>query len=335
MITTPTKNRSFSEELQRLLPGPKAQVAWLVLLVAFVWFYWSSIEKLVWIWYTEEDYQHGFFVPIFAVALLWLRRDMIVPFAGRGSWWGLPFFAVWAAMLWAAVYFRFESLPEMSMIPFFAGMALFVGGWQGLRWAWPAVVFLIFMIPLPGAVQGLASQELQRVATKLSVTTIQTFGIPAIAQGNVIQLTDIPEKPLEVAQACSGLRMMMLFFAICVGMAFLSKKPLWERLFLVASAIPIAVVSNATRIVLTAVLCKVAFHWPSIISVDTAFKFMHDMAGYLMMPIGLILLWIEIYLLSKLLIMPLPERPLVVGRLATEEAVKTGGKRIARNKRRG
>jgi len=287
------------------------------------------------VWYSQEDYQHGFFVPIFALVLLWLRRDMIVPFAGRGSWWGLPFFALWAAMRWAAVYFRFESLPEMSMIPFFAGLALFVGGWQGLRWAWPAVVFLIFMIPLPGAAQGLASQQLQRIATKMSVFTIQTFGIPSLAQGNAIQLTSMPEKPLEVAQACSGLRMMMLFFAICIGMAFLSRKPLWERLLLIVSAAPIAVASNVIRIVMTAALCDIAYRWPSIISEETAYAFMHKTAGYLMMPIGLILLWIEMYLLSMLLISPLPERPLVVGRLAAEEAVKTNGKRVARIKGRG
>ncbi len=329
MATTPTTNRSFSEEMQRLLPGPKVMAAWLALAVVFVWFYWSSIEKLIRIWYSEEDYQHGFFVPIFALALLWLRREMIIPFQGRGSWWGAPFFALWAVMLWAAVYFRFESLPEMSMIPFFAGLALFVGGWQGLRWAWPAVVFLIFMIPLPGAVQGFASQELQRLATRLSVFVIQTLGIAAVAQGNVIQLTD---KPLEVARACSGLRMMMLFFAICIGAAFVVRKPLWEKLLTVASAAPIAVASNVARIVLTAVLSDVSRQWPSVISGETASKFTHDMAGYLMMPIGLLLLWFEMYLLSKLLISPLPERPLAAGRLAVEEATKTSGKHVARNK---
>ena len=64
------------------------------------------------------------------------------------KWWGLAFLALWALMRWAAVYFNFESLPEMSMLPFFAGLALFVGGWQAFRWAWPAIVFLVFMIPL-------------------------------------------------------------------------------------------------------------------------------------------------------------------------------------------
>lgn len=334
METTPTKKRDFVDELMSLLPRPAVQAGWIILAAVFVFFYWASIFKLVTVWSINEDYQHGFFVPLFALVLLWLRRGMIANFTGRGSWWALPCFGVWAVMFWGAIYFRFESLPEMSMIPFFLGAALFIGGWQGLLWSWPAIVFLVFMIPLPGAVQALFSGELQNIATKLSIFTIQTMGIPSVAQGNVIILTDISEKPLEVAQACSGIRMLMLFFAICVGMAFLSKKPVWERLFLVASAVPIAIASNTIRIVLTGVLCEIGFLRPSLISVDTAFNFMHDAAGYMMMPIGLLLLCFEMYLLSKLLISPMTERPLVVGRLAMEESGQSSGKRTVRNKKR-
>ena len=211
---TTTKNTSLTEELKRLLPQPKVQAGWLALAVVFVWFYWSSLQYLVDTWWKQEDYQHGFVVPIFAVFLLWIRRDMIPSFGGRGSLWGLALFGLWAAMRWTSVYFNYGTLPELSMVPFFAGTALFVGGWQGLLWAWPAILFLFFMVPLPAAVQGLASEQLQKTATQLSTFVIQTIGIAAVAQGNVIQLA---ERPLEVARACSGLRMMMLFFALCIG----------------------------------------------------------------------------------------------------------------------
>jgi exosortase len=146
----------------------------------------------------------------------------------------------------------------------------------------------------------------------LSLFVIQTLGIPAVAAGHIIQVSNA-QKPLDVAEACSGLRMMMLFLAICIGAAFVVRKPLWEKLVMVVSAFPIAVASNVVRIVLTAVLCEVARHWPSLMSEDTAEKFMHDTAGLLMMPVGLLLLWAEMTLISKLLIAPLPERPLLVG----------------------
>jgi exosortase len=320
-------------ELQDLMPETPTLVAWLVLLVAFFVVYAGSIGSLFKAWVTQEDYQHGFFVPIFAVFLLWLRREMIVPFSGRGSWWGLGFLAIWLVMRLVSVYFHYGSLPEMSIVPFLAGMVLFVGGWQGLRWAWPAIVFLVFMIPLPGAAQGLVAQKLQGIATQMSGFVIQTLGIPAMVVGHTIQIKGAAE-PLDVAQACSGLRMMMLFFALSVGMAFIVKRPLWEKLLIVVSAAPIAVISNVARIVMTGVLGELAracFSKPE--TIETVCHHVHDWAGYLMMPLGLVLLWGELVLLSKLLISPLPERPLVVGGLLPEAGTQTGGERIVRIKR--
>jgi exosortase len=252
---------------------------------------------------------------------------MIPTAGGEGSLWGLAFFAVWAVMRSAAIYFNFGSLPEMSMIPFLAGTALFVGGWQGLLWAWPAIIFLFFMIPLPGAVQGLASEQLQAGATKLSTYVIQTLGIAAISQGNVIQLA---ERPLEVARACSGLRMMMLFFALCIGAAFIVKRPLWERLVMIASAAPIAVASNVARIVLTAVIYEFATLWPDLIDLDTAAELIHEWAGYMMMPIGLLLLLGEMTLLSKLMIEPV-DHALVVSPAYASEA--SSGRVVHRRRR--
>lgn len=333
MDSETAKNVSIKEELKRLLPERSVQIAWVVLAAVFVWFSWSSLRLLVNTWSTQEDYQHGFVVPLFALFLLWFRRDKIQTFTSRGSLWGLPFFAVWAAMRWVAIYYNYGTLPELSMLPFFLGVAIFVGGWQGLHWAWPSIVFLVFMLPLPAVVQDVAREYLQKGATYLSVYVIQTLGIPAVAQGNTIQLADLPDKPLEVARACSGLRMMMLFFAICVGGAFIMRKPLWERLLIVASAAPIAVLSNVLRIVLTAILYEAASQWPALIDLETWGKAIHDWAGFLMMPIGLLLLLAETTLLAKLLVDPMEDRPLVIGGTlsggtkATTEAVFRGRRR--------
>ena len=121
--------------------------------------------------------------------------------AGLEIWWALPLFGLWAVMRWVAIFFNYDCLPEMAILPFMVAMTLFVGGWQGLLWAWPSLTFLIFMTPLPAQVQGFASQQLQQMATFCSCWVIQTLGIPAMAQGNVIQLS---EKSLEVAAPAAG-----------------------------------------------------------------------------------------------------------------------------------
>jgi len=302
------------QELRKWLPDRPALVAWLAVVGVFLWTYWSSIHRLLRAWEAPE-YGHGYFVPVFAVFLLWYRRDMIDRSStNQGSLWGLPFIGLWAVMRWTAVYYAYGSLPEISLLPFLVGLTIFVGGWPALRWAWPAIGFLVFMIPLPGAVQGMLAHPLQRISTYASVYVIQTLGIPAVSQGNTIILT---EKELGVVEACSGLRMLMLFFAICFGAAFVVRKPLWEKLVIVASAIPIAVLSNVARISLTAILCEIARQWPSIISMEQADEFFHGMAGLLMMPVALLILWAELAVISKLMIAPLPERPLVANERLT------------------
>ena len=212
----------------------------------------------------------------------------------------------------------------MSILPFCAGVAIFVGGWQGFLWAWPSIVFLAFMIPLPGSIQSLFSYHLQSVATHLSVFVIQTLGIPAVAEGHTIRLTE--EHLLNVAEACSGLRMMMLFFALCVGAAFVVRRPLWEKIVIILSAAPIAVIANATRIIFTAILYQIGIQWPSVLDLSEWGGTIHDWAGYVVeMPTGMLLLWAETALLSKLML-PSVDRPLVSSSLLPDvgSATMTG-----------
>jgi exosortase len=313
--------RTWEDDLQQFTPKPAVLAALAVLGVAFCLFYRDSFWVLLGYW-KQPDYQHGPFVPLFSLFLLWWRRDMIIPFKAQGRLWGLAFFGLWALMRLLAVYFNFHSLPEMSIIPFFAGFVLIVGGRRMLLWAWPSLVFLCFMLPLPGDVQSVLSIKLQSIATKVSVFIIQTLGIPSVAEGNVIKLTD---EPLEVAQACSGLRMMMMFFALCVGAAFVIKKPLWEKLLIIVSAIPIAILGNVGRIVVTAVCIEIVRRWPSLGDAHKVQGTIHDIAGFVIeMPLGMLLLWIEMTLLSKLLIPPLEEKPLMMAGLAAAKAPSTG-----------
>lgn len=306
--------RNAKTDLEQLLPKPAVLVAWGVVGVFFVSYYWPSITYLLRVWRTQDAYEHGFFVPIFSLFLLWYRRDLILGQPLQGNLWGLPIFAFCAVMGWVANYFNYGSLPEYSMLFFFAGLALFVGGWRALRWSWPSIVFLFFMIPLPGVIQGAASLQLQGIAARGSVFVIQTLGIPAVAIGHAIQVSDSPT-PLDVAAVCSGLKMLMLFFAMCVGAAFIVKRPLWEKIVMVVSAAPIAVASNVVRIVTIALVCELARKWPALAPAKNPQEAIDFWVGIcVMMPAGLLMLWIEMTLLSKLMIEPLPDRPLIIGK---------------------
>jgi exosortase len=165
-----------------------------------------------------------------------------------------------------------------------------------LRWAGPALGFLVFMFPFPAMLENTMLIELQRRASAMSTMVLQTLGIAAARQGNTITI-DTLATPLEVAEACSGLRMLTIFGAMSVAMVMIIDRPWWDKLVILLSAVPIALASNVIRIVTTALL-YLAF------GQDTPWlnQIIHDWAGFAMMPIGLGLLWIELAILSRLTI---------------------------------
>jgi exosortase len=284
-------------------------VGLLVLLVAFIGVYHDTLARLVRSWWDVPDYVYGFVVVPFSCFLLFDRRDMFQDVTFRWSLWGIPFFALAAAMRLFAAYYNYAIVDSFSIVPMVAGVVVFVGGWPAIRWSWPAICYLAFMVPLPGFVAGMLSQRLQSIGTGISVFTLQTLGMPAVAEGNVIVLTNAR---LGVVEACSGIRMLMLFFAACVGAALLLRRDLLTRTLIVLSAIPIAVIANVTRLTVTAILYET-------VSQEIGDKVFHDLAGWFMMPLAIIILWLEVALFDRLFISSEREAPLAFGVSALDD----------------
>jgi len=244
-------------------------------------------------WMTSPDNSHGLLVPAFAAWLLWSRKDQLDTTKGFGSWTnvaiGIALITFGVFTRCAGIYTRTITYEACSVLPCIAGIIFICGGWNGIRWAWPAVLFLAFMIPIPGALGGMLSRALQSIATTSSTYFLQTIGIPAVSEGNVIWLT---HQSLGVAQACSGIRMLTSFFALATGLALVIDRPLWQKCIIIVSAPGIAIVSNVLRISATAI----AYEFGNEKMAELIF---HDLAGWLMMPLGLMFLWIELFLLTR------------------------------------
>jgi len=268
-----------------------------------LWAYYPTFDRLVRIWWSDPQYSHGFLVPAFAAALCWLRRDRVQWTRTRPSWWAVPVLFGAAALRLFGTYFYMEWFEHLSLLPLVLGLLLAFGGWPLLRGWWPAVLFLIFMIPFPYRFEIMLSNPLQRIATKASCYLLQTLGEPAVAEGNTILLYDTR---LEVVQACNGLRMAVSFVALAVAVVMVVRRPLWERALILASALPIALISNVLRITVTGVLS-------SHINAELAHVFFHDVAGWLMMPLALGLLWGELALVNWVLTEPPQAGPIKVG----------------------
>ena len=274
-----------------------------VLAAALLVSHLGTLAGMVERWAHDPQYSHGFVVPLFALVVLWSRRERLKDFRWQPAWPGAALMGLGLVMRYVAVQSDIDALDAISLLPTTFGLVLLVGGVSVFQWSWPALAFLAFMLPLPFSIEMALSQPLRRIATEVSTYALQTVGCPALAEGNVIYIDDIP---LGVEQACSGLGMLMTFFALATAMAMIvrnetltgtpSPRLAWVyRLMLVGSAIPIAIAANVIRITATGW----AYHLAGKDS-QLAQMIYHDLAGWLMMPLALGMLWLEMKLLKNL-----------------------------------
>ncbi|WP_161602542.1 exosortase/archaeosortase family protein [Tautonia marina] len=270
-----------------------------VLLACLGWVCWPVLGDMIHRWSTDPRYGHGYLVPLFALGLLWMRRPSYDLDRARGSLWGVVLVASGSAVYLLGGYVGSGWIEGLSLLPVLTGLCVLFGGTTALRWAAPSLAFLFFMIPLPWRFEVALGASLQRIATKLSTVSLQTLGFVAYSEGNVIVME---EGRIGVVEACSGLGMLMTFIAISTAVAIVVQRPWFDRILIVLSAIPIALIANIARITLTGVLHEtVGGEW--------ADRFYHDLAGWLMIPFALGLLMIELWVLSRLFVELEAEEP--------------------------
>ena len=273
---------------------------------ALGWSYLDNLGQLAATWEKDPNYSHGYLVVPIALLILWRRRPELASggFAPNALGWA----AVLAALaLRAAAYERASAWTEtFTLIPAVAGLVLAAGGWGLLRAAWPSIAFLIFMLPLPQALNNLMAAPLQTAAAMMSSSLLRSTGLWVLRDGNVIV---VGGEPLEVAEACNGLSMLLSLAATIVTTIFLMRMPAWKQAVLLLSIVPNALVSNVLRIAATA-WC---YH---LYGAEIGSKYAHDIAGWLMMPTGLLLVLVELRVLSWLILEDDAEADLVVLRRA-------------------
>ncbi len=271
---------------------PAWQLAVGLTVTAVLFGFATGLVELVRVWAGRADYSHGFLVVPFAGYLLWTRRRRFPVVTRWPDPLGLLFFAAAAALYVAAGVTNMakEGAQGLAAIVALAGVVvMYCGRWQGLGWAWPGLGFLLFTLPLPNFIENTVSLKLRDLATVAGTFVFQTLGLPAYSEGNRIT---IGETVLEVAQACGGLSMLLTFVALSAGLALLMTTRHWvDRLLVFASAAPIALLCNILRIVVTGLVYHAG--WKKL-----GDAIVHDLAGWLMMPLALGMTWLVIRLID-------------------------------------
>ncbi len=270
--------------------------------LAFV--YWNVLVWMEGVWSGNPDYSHGYLVPVFAAYILWSNRgslgqpqsdnenSQVNQHTDSGLLLGAVLMACGLLMRLVGIYTRLRTLEGVSMIPMTLGIITIIFGRRAALRGAPAVLFLLFMVPLPSFLSGQLSGLLQQIATTVSTFAFQTLGIPAFAEGNIINLSN---GTIGVAEACSGLRMLYAFFALTVGACMVIDRAWPEKAIIALSAIPIAIVANCIRIIATGFAYE--YFEP-----ETAQHIFHDVAGWLMMPVGFTILLGVLGILDRLVV---------------------------------
>jgi exosortase len=277
-----------------LLPGEKPpskfSAAWQtlkpfgwqgLLLVAVLGVLYASVVKLlVYQWYNDADYSHGFLVPLLSAYLIWQRRDKLRQIPRRPSWWGMVIVAFSLGLLFLGSLGAELSLARLSMLGTLCGLIVYFAGGAMLRAMAFPIAFLLFAIPIPVVVYNEIVFPLQFIASKFATRVLEMLNLfPVMREGNVLIL---PHMSLEVVEACSGIRSLMSLLALAAGYGYLVEKSVVVRWFLIVAMIPLAIISNGTRVMITAIMAN-------YIGPKAAEGFMHEFSGWVIFVVATVM----------------------------------------------
>jgi exosortase len=247
----------------------------------------------------DEEYSHIFIVPLVALYLVWVRRMRLRHCKPNGRAIG----PVIVALGWVIGSFGFyrgiQSFWHGGAVLVVLGCALSVLGKNVLFRFFPAIVVLIFLVPVPARVRLAIASPLQNWTAQLSEHLLEVFGVGNIVvSGNALSING---QPVNIAEACNGLRMVFALFLVCFAFSFSLPLRNFVRILILLASPLAAIFCNLVRILPTVWLYGNA-------STTTAERF-HDYSGWAMLPIAFLMLYAIIKVLEWAMI-PVTEYPL-------------------------
>jgi exosortase len=288
---------------------PANRKLWQGLAISFAiaFAYATVLAKLFHDWWNDENYSHGLLIPFIIGYIIWVQRDKLAQVSTRSSvlWGGAAvvcaLFALWAGIAGAELYTQ-----RLSLILIIAGIIVYFWGFKLLQMLLVPLGLLFLAMPIPAIIFNKIAFPLQLFASRCAVWSMSVLGIPVLRQGNIIELKPLNSfdtKKLEVVEACSGIRSLMTLLTLAVVFAYFTHAPddgdgsgsgkrfgwlksywFWRAVIIVASAIPIAILTNAFRVSGTGVLA----HYYGTAVAD---GFFHSFSGWAIYIVAFILLF--------------------------------------------
>lgn len=293
-ITTP------SQKHQWLQLGVHSYIKIFIIGSLFCFLFRNEIADIVNRWLIDSSWSHGFLIPLFSLYFLNQKKEEILNLQSRPSYAGLVFLVLGILFYpFNIVHLQYGYLCSIDMVATLGAIVLFLGGWKLIKHTWLPIVFLVFAIPLPDRYYRELTIPMRQWAAAIAGGLLNLVpGLQAAVNGVVIDVFykgKSLEPALDVAEACSGMRLLMAFLALGVAMAYLHYRPLWQRIILLLSTVPIAIFCNIVRVTITGFIYV-------LIHPKYAQGIYHDMLGIAMLPLAFGLYGAVAWFMSSLFI---------------------------------
>lgn len=282
--------------------------------------YLDGIRELLYRWGARKELNYGYFIPLISLFLVWQNRNQLARIRFDGAWMSVAVLLVGLFLYFLGILSTIFMIVHYSLIIVLFSLTLSFTGWQPLRYLWAALLLLTFAIPFPPFLLNQLLLALQLASSEIGVAFIRIFGISVFIEGNVI---DLGTYQVSLADACSGLRYLFPLMGVGFLVAYFLKAPLWQRLVIFVSTIPVTVLMSSFRIGLIGLLVD-------NFSTEAADKFLHNFDNWIFFTVctGILLLeaWLFVWFggqrraLGQVFGLTLPERWPVEARPALRTA---------------
>ncbi|MCH2144115.1 MAG: exosortase/archaeosortase family protein [Phycisphaerales bacterium] len=260
-----------TEELN-VSPG-RAMAALALLVLVLVGLFWHFVAaQAFYSWSYLGDWGHTFLVPLITAYLVWIERDRLLarPFvcAPVGFIVVLTGILLYMLTVFGPGFLQVHNAKAIGVAVTLFGVAIVACGWSAMRVLWFPLLYLVaFGQFISAQILAPVTDRMQDIATTGSFFMFEIMGFETVRVGNLITLeSDGQTRPLDVAEACSGMKMLMAFLAMGTFIAWTGLPRLWQRVVLVALGLPIAIVVNILRITTQGILDT----WDAGLSVGAA-----------------------------------------------------------------
>ena len=230
-------------------------------------------------WMSNPNYSHGILVPAVSGWFIWRMWPELKNSVVKPTNVGFILLVAGILCLGFGLAIREFFTTRCSLIIILMGLVHVFFGTRVLRLLALPLIFLFFMVPLPATVYDMLTLPLKSLVSALATSGMKVCGIPVLREGNIIMLPNIS---LEVVEACSGMRSLVSLMALGTAYAFIFLQGTWQKAVLIAATVPIAVLTNVSRVFITGVLARQ-------FGAGVAEGFFHDFAGFMVFFVAMIL----------------------------------------------